>query len=223
MNNLEVTRREFLGTTVGVSVFGVTLLETAARGAGPAEVVTEIPVIWMATGACSGCSVSLLNSASPTIEELLLGEVLPGRHVSLAFHSTVMAASGEPAMEAMDRVAREHRGGYVLVVDGATAAKDDGLYCAVGEADGRPITGYQHVRDLGRDALAVLAVGECAAFGGIPAAAPNPSGCLSVREVFRREAIATPVVNIPGCPPHPDWIVGTIATLLLGGDRKSVV
>jgi hydrogenase small subunit len=218
----QMTRRDFIQTGAGaVSVLGFSLvkipgLEPLCAGA-EVETVAEVPVIWMATGACSGCSVALLNSASPSIQELLLGQVLPGKHVSLGFHATVMAASGEPAMEAMNRVVRDHPKGYVLIVDGATATKGGGEYCAVGEVDERPITGYEHVRDLGRDAMAVIAVGACAAYGGIPAAAPNPTECVSVAELFVREGISTPLVNIPGCPPHPDWIVGSIATVLLGG------
>jgi hydrogenase small subunit len=179
--------------------------------------IAEIPLVWIATGGCSGCSISLLNSASPTIQELLLEEVLPGQHLSLAFHTTIMAASGKQATQALNEVVDQHDGKFVLVVDGATAIKDDGLYCCTGEEDGRPVTGYEQLVNLGSRAMAVLAVGACAGFGGIPAAGVNPTGCVSVGQLFERENIETPYVNIPGCPPHPDWIVGTIATLLLGG------
>ncbi len=219
---MALTRREFLGSSLGtISVLSVSLvkipgLQKLCMAAEP-QTVAEIPVIWMATGACSGCSVALLNTASPTIQEVLLGQVLPGKHLSLAFHSTVMAAAGDQAMGALHEVRHNHKGAYVLVVDGATPTKEDGLYCGIGEVNGRTITGYEQVRDLGRDAMAVLAVGACAAFGGIPAADPNPTGCVSVSELFKRERVHTPLVNIPGCPPHPDWIVGTIVTLLLGG------
>lgn len=219
---MDVSRREFLQSGVGtVSVLGFSLweipgLSRICEGAEPGR-VAEIPVIWMATGACTGCSISLLNAATPTIRYVLVGDVLPGRRLSLAFHATLMASGGDSAIETLHKIAREHADKYILVVDGATATKDDGFYCGVGELDGRPITGLEHVRDLGRDALAVIAVGACAAFGGIPAAAPNPTECLSVRDLLRREGVETPVVNIPGCPPHPDWIVGTLATYMLGG------
>lgn len=219
---MTLSRRQFLEAGLGtISVVGFSLvripgLASASRRA-EAETVAEIPVLWLATGACSGCSVALLNSASPTIQELLLAPVLPGQHLSLRFHSTLMAASGQEAEEALDRVAREHPGGFVLVVDGATASGEGALHCRMGEVEGRAVTGYERVRDLGREALAVLATGACASFGGIPGALPNPTAARSVAAVFEGEGIATPVVNLPGCPPHPDWIVGTIATLLLGG------
>ncbi len=52
---------------------------------------------------------------------------------------------------------------------------------------------------------------------GIPMAAPNPTGVKPVAEILAQHGIKTPVVNVPGCPPHPDWFVGTVATVLLGG------
>lgn len=217
-----LTRRDFLGAGVGASVIGFSLwnipgLVSLADGAEPKK-VAEIPLVWIATGSCTGCSVSLLNSASPNIQETLLGEILPGKHLSLAFHTTVMASAGELALETLEKVTTEYPGQYVLLVDGATATAADGLYCIVGEnARGEPITGYDQVRDLSRNAAAVLAVGACASYGGIPAAPPNPTGAVSIQELLERETIETPVVNIPGCPPHPDWIVGPVATILLGG------
>ncbi len=118
----------------------------------------------------------------------------------------------------MRGVVAENRGAFVLLVDGATATAADGFYCSIGETEaGEPITGYSLIRDLAGDAAAVLAIGTCSSFGGIPAASPNPTGCVSVGALLGREGIPTPVVSIPGCPPHPDWIVGTVATVLLGG------
>ncbi|MFP3905347.1 MAG: oxidoreductase, partial [Armatimonadota bacterium] len=59
----------------------------------------EVPVIWLQGTGCSGCSISLLNSAAPRISNLLLEEIVPGRHIQLRFHPTIMAASGEIALE----------------------------------------------------------------------------------------------------------------------------
>lgn len=75
----------------------------------------------------------------------------------------------------------------------------------------------ERVKSLGKDALAVIALGTCASFGGIAAGAPNPSGSISVAECFKREHVTTPLINIAGCPPHPDWFVGTVARVLLLG------
>jgi hydrogenase small subunit len=93
----------------------------------------------------------------------------------------------------------------------------DAVYGAVGERDGKPVTMLQRVIELAQDALAVIALGTCASFGGIPAAAPNPTGAQPVKKVLDSKGISKPLVNIPGCPPHPDWFVGTVASIIMSG------
>jgi hydrogenase small subunit len=172
----------------------------------------EMPVIWIQAATCSGCSVSVLNSAAPKITDLLLSEVIPGRHVNLRFQATVMAGSGEPAIEVLDAAAKGDPGTYVLVVEGSIPTKDGGVYGTLGEA---PMV--DRVIPLAENAAAVIGLGTCASFGGIFAADPNPGGCVSVGDLLRERGIDTPLINVPGCPPHPDWFVGTVATILVGG------
>jgi len=180
-------------------------------------VVKELPVIYLQTAACSGCAVTMLNTASPTIRNVLIDQIVPGVHINLRFHPVVMAAAGELAISAMEDTAQEKKGEYVLVVDGAVPSSDGAIYGAVGERDGKPVPMGDRVEELARDALAVIAMGTCASFGGISAAAPNPTGCQPVKQYLDAKGIAKPVVNISGCPPHPDWFVGTVASILLNG------
>jgi hydrogenase small subunit len=182
--------------------------------------VKELPVVYLQTAACSGCAVSLLNSASPTIKNVLIDQIAPGVHINLRFHPVVMAAAGDMAVQVLEGTAAEKKGEYVLVVDGAVPTAMDGVYGAVGERGGKPVTMQQRVTELARDALAVIALGTCASFGGIPAAPPNPTGCKAVREVLKVAGIDKPLINIPGCPPHPDWFVGTVAGVILNGLPK---
>jgi len=179
--------------------------------------VKEIPLVWLPASACTGCSVSLLNSASPSIKNILIDQIIPGVHINLRFHPTIMAGSGEQAIQVLEDTATEKQGNYVLVVDGSIPMAEDGRYCVMGERDGQPVTIATRLEELARDALAILAMGTCAAFGGIPAAAPNPTNCQSVRQVLTDRGIDKPLINIPGCPPHPDWFVGTVASILLNG------
>jgi hydrogenase small subunit len=215
------SRREFLklsaASAAAVGLFYIGFPKFGKEGVAAAgSSVDEIPLIWMQTGACTGCSVSTLNSLSPSIRNILLDEVIPGKHLSLRFHATVMASEGDKAVEALKQTALL-KGGYILVVEGAVSTKDNGIYCQIGEENDRGITGLEHVQNLSQDAMAVIALGTCASYGGIPSAAPNPTGCVSVTEVLTDAGIKTPVINVPGCPPHPDWFVGTVATILLGG------
>lgn len=180
----------------------------------------EYPLLWLQGSGCSGCSVSLLNSVSPSARNILVDEIIPGKHVSVRFHPTVMAGAGDSAVDELERTRKELKGQYVLVVEGSVPVAAGGVYAMIGERDGKEISVHSWVRSLGQDALAVIAVGTCAAFGGIPAGAPNPTGSVSVQEVFSSEGIQTPLINVPGCPPHPDWFVGTVASVLLRGLPK---
>ena len=60
--------------------------------------VKEIPVIYIQTAACTGCAVSMLNAASPTIKNVLIDQIVPGVHINLKFHPVVMAAAGDLAI-----------------------------------------------------------------------------------------------------------------------------
>ncbi|MFC1930054.1 hydrogenase small subunit, partial [Chloroflexota bacterium] len=181
----------------------------------------EIPVIWVQCATCTGCSVSVLNSVSPTIKNVLVDEVIPGKHVNLRFQATVMAGAGDIVIEEMESTYEKEKGKYVLVVEGAIpTAGNPADYGSIGEKNGKPVSMADRVADLGKDALAVIALGTCAVFGGIAAGAPNPSGSIDIQNLFKQRNISTPLINIPGCPPHPDWFISTVAGVLLLGLPK---
>ena len=212
---MSISRRKFLKFSAGTAaVLGVDLFDNPLLRKAFAQAVQETPIIWLAAGACSGCSVSLLDALSPRIQDVLLDQVIPGHHTELAFHPTVMAASGDMAMQAM--YATEQKP-FILVVEGSVPTGNGGRYCEVGEKKGEGITGLDHVLRMGKEAKAVLAVGTCASFGGVPAANMNPTDAKGVRAVFKQYGITTPTINIPGCAAHPDWFIATLATILLNG------
>ena len=99
----------------------------------------EYPVVWLQGASCSGCAVSLLNSVAPSVRNLLVDPVLPGKHVSLVFQPTVMAGSGEAVMKAARDAAETAKGAFILVVEGSIPLKEDGIFCCVGEDGDRPI------------------------------------------------------------------------------------
>ena len=172
----------------------------------------ENPVVWIQTASCSGCSVSVLNARAPRITDLLLDEIIPGQHIHLLFQATVMAGSGDPVIEILDAAAAGDPETYVLVVEGSIPTKCKGVFGTLGE---EPMV--DRVIALARNATAILALGTCASFGGMFAAEPNPTGCISIGELLAEQGLEVPLINIPGCPPHPDWFIGTVAALLIGG------
>jgi len=131
---------------------------------------------------------------------------------------TVMAGAGQMIIDAIERVPTAFPGGYYLVLEGALPVAADGKYCTVGCKDGKEESVLDRAVALARKAAAVVAVGSCACYGGIPASAPNPTDCRSMADVLKTRQIDTPLINVPGCPPHPDWITGSLALAVLYPD-----
>ena len=217
MRVVRVTRREFLklvGTTaaaLGLSRFDLLEIEEVLAAA------TSPPVIWLQASGCTGCSVSLLNyidaATGREIDEVLLEDI------SLKYHPTVMAAAGDLAIAAATDARTRYASQYILVVEGAIPTDASGHYCHIWEDVGRrseriPYTAQQAVLDFGANAAHILAVGTCASFGGISAAEPNPTKAFGLLGVLL-DADDGKVINLSGCPSHPDWIMGTIVHLLL--------
>ncbi len=161
------------------------------------------PVVWLQGLSCSGCSVSFLNSESPSPLEVLTGQI------NLQFHSTLSTATGSVAMDVVHRSIEQ--GGFYLVVEGSIPQAMPEA-CKMGH---ETITNL--VLRAAAKAEAVIAVGACAAFGGIPAAENNPTGAISVPDFLQSEGISKPTIRLPGCPCHPDWLVGTLVHIISFG------
>jgi quinone-reactive Ni/Fe-hydrogenase small subunit len=168
------------------------------------ELMNRVPVIWIELQDCAGNSEALLRSSAPTVDDLLF-DVL-----SLEFHETIMAASGHQADAQLEDAIEHFKGKYLLFVEGAIPMAMNGQYGTIG-ASGE--TFHEHLMRLSKDAAAVVAVGSCATFGGIPAAAPNPTGAVGVMDLVKGK----PVINIPACPANPANMVGVILHFILTG------
>ena len=204
---MELTRRDFVrictGTVAGIGVSGMfhpfvrDVLAETLTGQRP-------PVFWVEGQGCTGCTVSLLNNAHPGIAKVLL-EI-----IAMHFHPTIMAAEGQLAFQSMLDKSKEFNSQYVLIVEGSIPLKADGKYCVVGEVDHHEYTVAETTDILARSAAAVVAAGTCSSYGGVPAARGQQTQAVSVSQFLKMRGIPAPVINVPGCPPHPDWIVGTI-------------
>lgn len=199
---MEISRRDFVkcliasGAAMYLSSVPIEQVERAlAASNSPA-------VVWLHGAACTGCSVSLLNAVNPTIDSVLLDTI------SLKYHPTVMAAAGDAAVQSARST--QASGNYILVVEGAIPTASNGHYCYVWDEGGRSVTMAEAVTSLAANAKAIVAVGTCAAFGGVPAANPA-TGVMSVQSFLNR-----PVINLPGCPSHPSWMIGALALLIAG-------
>jgi hydrogenase small subunit len=145
-------------------------------------------VIWLHFQDCTGCSETLLRTSRPDVADLILNII------SLDYHETLMAASGYQAEAALKNAVDENLGKFVLVVEGSIPTKDQGQYMKLA---GKPA--LQILKEVGQKAAAVVAIGSCASWGGVPSASPNPTGATGVDSILTEK----PVVNLPGCPPNP--------------------
>lgn len=201
---MELTRRTFLkdaALLAGALGLGQGLIPQMAEGL---ELLASgrAPVLWLQGQACSGCSISLLNSESPSPAELLT------RYLSLYFHHTLSAATGVAARGVIEKAIDDKR--VILVVEGSVPAAMPQA-CTLGDESFNDLL----VR-AAKGAQGVVAIGACASFGGIPAAEGNLTGATAVGSFLKEAGVEKPVVNLPGCPAHPAWSVGTILHLLRG-------
>lgn len=164
-------------------------------------------VIWLSFQECTGCTESLTRAHSPTIEELIFD------YLSLDYHHTLQAAAGEAAEAARLETMQQHAGKYLLIVDGSIPTANNGVYSTIAGK-----TNLELLKECAEGAAAIIAVGSCAAFGGLAAATPNPTGAKSVAALMEEKLIARkPLVNMPGCPPLPIAISGVLVHYLAFG------
>ncbi|MHC4618740.1 MAG: hydrogenase small subunit [Planctomycetota bacterium] len=240
---MKITRREFLkgaagmAGVLGLDAAGLLRLQEALAAAGAP------PVIWLQGQSCSGCSVSFLNSIYyATADEVLLNSINLEYHPTvmaaagdLAISAAQVArpSTGELAglasewLETGDNLSFDLNGdnivnfldyallarrGYILVVEGSIPAGADGHFCHIGGE----MTMLDALGIFSKHASHIVAVGTCAAYAGVVGGASNPTTAMGVKDALGYLGQSRPVVNIPGCPAHPDWLVGTLIDVLTG-------
>lgn len=203
---LEMSRRDFLQFCAVVAATMGLPPGAEAAVAKAVEAAKRPSVIWLHFQECTGCSESLLRAEHPTIEKLILDII------SLDYHETLFAAAGHQAEAARKSAMKANKGKYILVVEGAIPVKDNGIYCKVGGQ-----TAIEMVKEVAADAAAVIAIGSCASWGGMPSTDPNPTGASSAAQVLGK-----PVVTIPGCPPNPYNFLATAVHFLTFGKLPEV-
>ncbi len=170
------------------------------------EKAKKLNAIWLEVTGCSGNIISFLNSENPGLDYILT------ELINLKYNNTLMNSEGEYAFKEFLNTLKTE---FILLIDGAVSTAENGFYNIVANYNGKPVTALDAVKMAGEKAKYVLAVGTCASYGGISAAKPNPSASKSVKEVLNRE-----IIRLPGCPCHPDWVVGTLASLIAFGKSQ---
>jgi hydrogenase small subunit len=192
----------------------------------PAQTDTEritVNVLWMPTGlSCDGDSLAMTAATSPSLEDILLG-VMPGTP-RVVLHNPVLAyENGTEFLEAWYAAERGELDPFVLIVEGSIPNEQingDGHWTGFGvnPFDGQPITVNEWVDRLAPKASAVVAVGTCATYGGIPAMKNNPTGAMGLPDYLGwdwRTRSGLPIVCLPGCPAQPDNMTEILLYMVL--------
>jgi hydrogenase small subunit len=201
LRNRGISRRSFLkfcAATASMMAISPAMIPKIAEAL---ENARRPSVIWLSFQECTGCTESLTRAHAATIEDLIFDSI------SLDYHHTLQAASGHAAEAAREEAMKENYGNYLLVVDGSIPMDNPGFSTIAG------ISNYDMLMETAKGAAAIVAVGTCATYGGLPHADPNPTGAVSVGELIKDK----PIINVPGCPPIPVVITGVLTHYLTFG------
>ena len=192
-----VSRRGFLrACAIATATMGLPM-EMIPKVAEAAQDPQRPRVVWLHFQECTGCSESLLRASHPDLASLILDLI------SLDYHETLMAAAGKQAEENLEKAVE--KGNYILVVEGAIPTKNGGIYCKIGGK-----TAIDILTRAAEKAIAIIAIGTCASFGGVQSADPNPTGATGVTTIIKDK----PIINVPGCPPNPHNFLATVLYIL---------
>ena len=203
-----VSRRSFMklcgavAAAAGLSQLATPRVAQAMESVIGATKGNLYPVIWIEGASCTGCTESFAQVETPDVASVVLDMI------SLNYSETLSAAAGHSMEEAKHQTIEA--GNYILVYEGAVQKGWDGNALRVaGEV------GTVALEDAARNANAVVAIGSCAVNGGWLAAHPNPSNAMGVEQYLREVGIDTTVVNVPGCPVNPEWVMSVLVDVVL--------
>ena len=174
-------------------------LEESVIGASQGDLY---PVIWIEGASCTGCTEAFAQIDAPDPASIVL------EMISLNYSETLSAAAGWSMEEAKEQTIAA--GNYILIYEGAVLNGWDGNALRIAGK-----TGNEHLIEAAEKANAVVALGSGAVNGGWMAAHPNPSNAQGVQQFLKAQGIETPVINIPGCPPNPEWLCAILVEVLL--------
>lgn len=208
-----VSRRSFMQFCAALAV-SAGLSATAAPRVAQAVEASVIgakqgklfPVLWIEGASCTGCTESFAQVETPDPGTVVL------ELISLNYSDVMSAGAGESLELAMEQTIEV--GNYLLVYEGAVVER---WGCNALRVGGEP--GLRHLERAARNAKAIVALGSCAVNGGWMAAAPNAAGATGVQDYLKRFGIKKPIVNVPGCPANPEWLMAVLTEVIMLGEN----
>ncbi|GAB4356390.1 MAG: hydrogenase small subunit [Oricola sp.] len=177
-------------------------------------------LLWLQSGGCGGCTLSLIGAEGP---DLLA--TFEAANIEVLWHPSLSEASGRQAVGIMQRIVDGAETLDILCLEGAVMRGPNGTgrFHMMSGTD-RPVMDW--IAELAAKAGHVVAVGSCAAFGGITAAGGNEVEACGLAYDGQREGgllgpgfrsrAGMPVINVAGCPIHPGWLTETLHSIAAG-------
>ena len=187
----------------------------------------SLNLLWLQSGGCGGCTLSLIGAEGP---DLLTTFAASG--IEVLWHPSLSVETGRSAIALMEKAIFGEIPLDILCLEGSVMRGPNGTGRFHMMAGTDP-PGMDWISDLAAVAGHVVAVGSCVAFGGITAAGANhveacglaydgtePGGLLGYGFLAKS---GLPVINVAGCPIHPDWLTETLHQIAAGNfDRSNV-
>ena len=211
-----ISRRTFMKFCGSLAVAAGLSASAAPRVAHALETKLDnakdglFPVLWIEGASCTGCTESFAQIETPDAGKVVLELIALN-------YSDVLSAGAGHSLEAAKEETIE-AGGYIVVYEGAITQGFGSNTLRVAMETGEEILVH-----AAENAAAVVALGSCAVNGGWMAAYPNPADATGVSGILKKHNIATPVVNIPGCPANPEWLMSVLVQVLMMGGKEGLV
>ena len=196
-----VSRRDFISLcsmVMAAAPLSLGLTEKVKSAEQLANVVAKAKkpsVIWLHFQDCTGCSETLLRTSRPDVADLILNVI------SLDYHETLMAASGHQAEKSLKDAMAANLGKYILVCEGSIPTKDGGEYLYLAGQKG-----IDRLKDVASKSAAIISMGSCASWGGVPSADPNPTGATGVDQIISDKPDSqSPRMPTEPVQPAPEW------------------
>ncbi len=211
-----VSRRSFLKFCGSLAVAAGLSASAAPRVANALETELEnakgglFPVLWIEGASCTGCTESFAQIETPDAGKVVL------ELIALNYSDVLSAGAGHSLEQAKEDTIAS--GNYVVVYEGGITQGFGSNTLRVAMETGEDILVH-----AAENAAAVIALGSCAVNGGWMAAYPNLAEATGVQAILKKHNIATPVVNIPGCPANPEWLMSVLVQVLMLGGAGALV
>lgn len=177
-------------------------------------------IIWIAGASCDGCTMAALGAAHPSFEDFLRGRVSDAPQLKLV-NPVLALESGAAYRQQLEDAAAGRLGPFILVLEGSVldeSLSGTGYFSRLGDEAGKPITTADWLDRLAPPAAAVVAIGSCATWGGVPAASGNVTGAMGLEDYLGADfesRAGLPVVNVPGCAPSGEAFLETLTYVFL--------